>query len=215
MKRRSAILAILLLPLCAFGEESKGKPATDAKPTAAAKVEKVRVKTSKGEFVIELNREKAPATVTNFLSYVNKKFYDGTVFHRVMPKFMIQGGGFYQATGRLMQKEVDKPVKNEGNNGLKNLRGTVAMARTSDVDSATSQFFVNVVDNPDLDYPLNGGYAVFGKVVEGMDVVDKIKDVDTHNADLSMKHPVTGQAMRLPSENVPVEAVVIESIKAE
>lgn len=215
MKRRSAIFALLLLPLCAHAEESKDKPAADAKPAPAAKVEKVRVKTSKGDFVIELNREKAPISVENFLSYVNKKFYDGTTFHRVIPTFMIQGGGFAETNGRLLQKDVGKPIKNEGQNGLKNLRGTVAMARTSDLDSATSQFFVNVVDNPDLDYPKNGGYAVFGKVVEGMDVVEKIKGVATRQSDLSMKHPSTGEPMRMPSNDVPVEPVLIESIKAE
>ncbi len=215
MKRRSAILALLLLPFCLRAEESKDKPAADAKPAAAAKVEKVRVKTSKGDFVIELDREKAPISVKNFLSYVNKKFYDGTVFHRVIPTFMIQGGGFSAEGGRLIQKTVEAPIKNEGQNGLKNLRGTVAMARTGELDSATSQFFVNVVDNPDLDYPKNGGYAVFGKVVEGMDVVDKIKGVATHQADLSMKHPTTGQPIRMPAGDVPTEAVVIESIKAE
>ncbi|BCU79772.1 peptidylprolyl isomerase [Luteolibacter sp. LG18] len=215
MKRRSAIFALALLPLCSFAEEAKDKPAAEAKPQAPAKVEKVRFKTNKGEFVVELNREKAPITVENFLSYVNKKHYDGTVFHRVIPTFMIQGGGFSQQSGRLLEKAVDKPIKNEGQNGLKNLRGTIAMARTNDVDSATSQFFVNVKDNPDLDYPTNGGYAVFGKVVEGMDVVDKIKAVPTHTADISMKHPVTGQAMRIPAQDVPVEDVVIESAKAE
>ena len=135
------------------------------------------IETNKGTIEIELDRENAPVTVENFVSYVNSGFYDGTVFHRVMPTFMIQGGGF---TAEGAQKETNAPIKLESNNGLKNLQGTVAMARTNDPDSATSQFFINVVDNPALNYaPGNDGYAVFGKVVSGMDVVDGIKSVKT------------------------------------
>jgi peptidyl-prolyl cis-trans isomerase A (cyclophilin A) len=131
-----------------------------------------------GDIVLELNAEKAPITVENFLSYVNKKHYDGTVFHRVIDGFMIQGG-FAVTDGKLVEKASGKGIKNESQNGLKNERGTIAMARTNDPDSATAQFFINVVDNAMLNYPSNGGYAVFGKVVEGMDVVDKIKAVKT------------------------------------
>ncbi|MCX6873387.1 MAG: peptidylprolyl isomerase [Verrucomicrobia bacterium] len=184
MKRRPALLAIVLFPFLACGQEKKDPPtpAETKSPetkTTAAKATKVRFKTPQGEFVVELNAEKAPITVANFLGYVKKKHYDGTVFHRLMPNFMIQGGGFTLNNGSLVQKATDQPIKNEGQNGLKNDRGTIAMARTPMLDSATSQFFINVVDNPMLDYPSNGGYAVFGKVVEGMAVVDKIKVMET------------------------------------
>jgi len=215
MKRRFAILTIAFLPCLAFAED---KPAAESKPDAkpaATKSEKVRFKTNKGDFVIELNREKAPITVENFLSYVKKKHYDGTTFHRVMDGFMIQGGGFALENGKLVEKKMDAPIKNEGQNGLKNLRGTVAMARTNALDSATSQFFVNVVDNAALDYPNNGGYAVFGKVVEGMDVVDKIKGVPTGNTTMMMRHPATGEQIEAPSQNVPKEPVVIKSAEVE
>lgn len=163
---------------------------------------KVRLKTSKGDIVLELNAEKAPITVKNFLSYVNKKHYDGTVFHRIIDGFMIQGGGFTQKGETLTEKETGDGIVNEGQNGLKNDRGTIAMARTNDPNSATAQFFINVVDNAALNYPSNGGYAVFGKVVEGMDVVDKIKGVETR-ADARL------------GGDVPVEPITIESAKAE
>jgi cyclophilin family peptidyl-prolyl cis-trans isomerase len=177
MKSYLALLTIALIPAIAFCEPAKEaeKPAA----TVSAKATKVRLKTTQGDIVIELNAAKAPISVENFLSYVKKKHYDGTVFHRLMPTFMIQGGGFTLNEGKLVQKATDKPIKNEGQNGLKNARGTIAMARTSILDSATCQFFINVVDNEMLDYPNNGGYAVFGKVVEGMDVVDKIKIMET------------------------------------
>ena len=141
---------------------------------------KVRMQTNMGVFVLELNQEKAPATVENFLQYVNDGFYNGTVFHRVIDGFMIQGGGF---TENLEKKDTRPPIRNEANNGLKNERGTIAMARTNDPHSATAQFFINVVNNDFLDYrssDMRGwGYAVFGKVIEGMDVIDKIKAVPT------------------------------------
>lgn len=133
--------------------------------------------TSTGNFEIELNREKAPISVENFLQYVNAGHYDGTIFHRVIPDFMVQGGGF---TPDGTQKKVNAPIKLESKNGLRNDKGTVAMARTSVEDSATCQFFVNVKDNFFLNYkPGNPGYAVFGKVVSGMDVIDKIRQVKT------------------------------------
>lgn len=140
----------------------------------------VEVATNLGTFIITLDPEKAPKSVENFLKYVDAGHYDGTIFHRVIPTFMVQGGG-YDAT--LEKKPTRPPVENEAGNGLKNVRGTVAMARTSDPHSATAQFFVNVVDNAFLDQTAKEGagwgYAVFGKVTEGMDVVDKIKDVKT------------------------------------
>jgi cyclophilin family peptidyl-prolyl cis-trans isomerase len=141
---------------------------------------KVRLQTNMGDIVLELNRAKAPRTVDNFLSYVNDGFYNGTIFHRVIDGFMIQGGGFTQD---LQQKPTKAPIPNEADNGLKNDRGTIAMARTSNPNSATAQFFINVVNNDSLNFrdkTIRGwGYAVFGKVVEGMDVVDKIRKLPT------------------------------------
>ena len=211
MKRRLSILVIALLPVLACSEPVKD-PTKDAdKPAApaAAKTTKVRLKTSEGDILIELNAAKAPVTVENFLGYVKKKHYDGTVFHRVIDKFMIQGGGFAVTDDALVEKASGKGITNEGQNGLKNERGTIAMARTNDPNSATAQFFINVVDNPMLDFPNNGGYAVFGKVVEGMAVVDKIKAVPTGVTKLTMRHPATGEKLPMPSENVPTKNVVI------
>ena len=141
---------------------------------------RVKLTTSMGDIVIELNPQKAPITTENFLRYVNEKFYDGTIFHRVIPTFMIQGGGF---TPGMNQKSTHAQIKNEASNGLKNDHGTIAMARTPDPDSASSQFFINHKDNDFLNYsgPANPGYAVFGHVVEGMDTIDKIAQVSTGN----------------------------------
>lgn len=153
--------------------------------------------TSLGDMTIELFADKAPITVKNFLAYVDSGFYNGTTFHRVIPNFVIQGGGF--ANG-MVKKDTYPPIKNEADNGLKNLRGTLSMARTSDINSATSQFFVNLKDNPMLDNnPNSFGYAVFGKVVAGMDVVDKIAQVPTGNRQIY--------------QNVPIEDVVVKSAK--
>ena len=140
----------------------------------------VDITTSHGSFSIELDPLKAPASVANFLAYVDAGHYDGTIFHRIIPTFMVQGGGYDQM---YEKKPVRAPIQNEADNGLKNKRGTVAMARTGDPHSATAQWFVNVVDNGFLDHkakePQGWGYAVFGRVIEGMDVVDKIKNVPT------------------------------------
>lgn len=157
----------------------------------------VLMKTSHGEITLSLDPDKAPQTVQNFLRYVDEGFYNGTVFHRVIPGFMIQGGGL---TAELVKKAAHDPIENESKNGLKNLRGSIAMARTSDPHSATAQFFINHRDNPNLDYPsFDGwGYAVFGRVTQGMDVVDAIAAVAT-----------TTKAGR---SDVPVETVTIESI---
>jgi peptidyl-prolyl cis-trans isomerase A (cyclophilin A) len=156
-------------------------PAGAAEPAAAAAAAaapRVAFETSEGRIVVEVNADKAPKTVANFLQYVNDGFYNGTIFHRVISGFMIQGGGF---TPDMTQKPTRAPVPIESMNGLKNVRGAVAMARTGDPNSATAQFFINVVDNAMLDYPRPDGYgyAVFGTVVEGMDVVDKIRAVRT------------------------------------
>jgi len=141
---------------------------------------RVRIQTSEGAIVLELFSEQAPETVENFLGYVNDGFYENTIFHRVIDSFMIQGGGF---TEDFQRKSTRDPVTNEADNGLKNRRGTVALARTSDPHSATAQFFINVVDNAFLDHtaptPQGWGYTVFGEVVEGMDVVDKIRQMPT------------------------------------
>jgi peptidyl-prolyl cis-trans isomerase B (cyclophilin B) len=150
---------------------------------------------------VELFQDKAPITVDNMLQYVDTKFYDGTIFHRVIPTFMIQGGGF--EPGMKREKPTAPPIRNEASNALRNERGTIAMARTGDPNSATAQFFINVKDNVDLDR-LPGragreGYAVFGKVIDGMDVVDKIREVKTRTVG--------------PHEDVPVNDVVIKSIR--
>lgn len=172
-----------------------GAPAARAAPAAAPRVQFV---TSLGTIVVQLDPQRAPATVANFLQYVKKGFYAGTVFHRVIPGFMVQGGGF---TPSLQQKPTEPPIPLESRNGLRNLRGTIAMARTSDPNSATSQFFINLVDNSSLDYPQPDGYgyAVFGQVVSGMDVIDRIASVPTHDVG--------------PMQNVPVKPVIIESAK--
>ncbi|AHI27955.1 peptidylprolyl isomerase [Marinobacter similis] len=191
---RSVIPALILamstlLPLGGAHAETAAEAASDTLPS-------VRVVTSKGPFVLQLRPDVAPKTVENFLEYARGGFYNNTVFHRVIPGFMIQGGGF---TKDLTQKPTQDPIVNEAKQTLKNLRGSIAMARTSAPDSATSQFFINVVNNGFLDAGVRGaGYAVFGKVTEGMGVVDAIAGVDTKNA--------RGMA------NVPVEPVIIESV---
>ena len=158
----------------------------------------VVIETSMGDITVELNRARAPKSVENILSSVNGGFYDGTIFHRVISNFMIQGGGF---TPDMARKPTREPIRNEADNGLKNRRGTLAMARTAEVHSATAQFFINVQNNSFLDHKGKSssdyGYAVFGKVTDGMDVVDKIKDVKTGNGD------------------VPTETVLIKTIRLQ
>ena len=158
----------------------------------------IRFETSHGSFTVELLPKEAPQTVENFLRYVDEEFFDGTVFHRVVPGFVIQGGGL---TAEMRPKTTREPVKNEANNGLKNLRGTLSMARTNDVNSATSQFFVNLKDNDFLDHrgPAQFGYAVFGRVTSGMDVIDKIAAVKT--------------GRRKGYDDAPLEDVVITSAR--
>ncbi|MDY3560207.1 peptidylprolyl isomerase [Gemmata sp. JC673] len=159
----------------------------------------VAIETSHGTFKVELFEDKAPVTVKNFLQYVEDKHYDGTIFHRVISDFMIQGGGFEPG---MKEKKTREPIKNESANGLSNLKGTLSMARTNVADSATSQFYVNVKDNTFLDKAKardGVGYCVFGRVIEGMDVVEKIKAVETGTAG--------------GHENVPTKDVVIKSVK--
>ena len=162
----------------------------------------VTMATSMGSFRIELDAEKAPVTTKNFLDYVSEGYFDGLIFHRVIPGFMIQGGGF---DANMKQKGAKASIKNEAANGLKNVTGSIAMARTNDVDSATAQFFINVKNNDFLNHrspsPDGFGYAVFGQVIEGMDIVHAIEKVRTGNRGMH--------------QDVPVEAVVINSMKVE
>jgi cyclophilin family peptidyl-prolyl cis-trans isomerase len=183
----TAIITLSALPVSAGGGKGKQEHSM------------VFVKTSMGNFTIELFDDKAPVTVENFLNYVDKKFYNGTIFHRVISTFVIQGGGF---TKEMSKKDTAPPIKNEAANGVKNLEYTLSMARTGVVDSATSQFFISVNDNPNLDHKdktdRGFGYAVFGKVVEGMDVIDQIKLVKT--------------TTKGSYGDVPVKPVIIKSI---
>ncbi len=166
---------------------------------------KVKLQTSLGDIVIQLDAEKAPVTVKNFLTYVEEGFYDGTVFHRVIKGFMIQGGGF---TEDLFDKDTHAPIVNEAKNGLGNKRGTIAMARTNVPDSATSQFFINHGDNNNLNYnPASAGYAVFGKVVEGIEVVDKIAAVKT----TTKKTKRRGNMPDVPAESVVIQSATVVS----
>ena len=196
MKNKGIIIALLAMVVLmgfqsAYAGEKKMTKSTNPK---------IVMETSEGKIVIALWADKAPVTVENFLRYTDEKFYDGTIFHRVIGNFMIQGGGM---TADMQRKQTHDPIKNEASAELKNVRGTVAMARTQAVDSATSQFFINVVDNTFLNHknetPRGFGYAVFGEVVEGMDVVDKIKSVKT---------TVSG-----PYRDVPATPVVIKSVR--
>ena len=208
MKRASmlaAVAAALAVGAIVYAQASGDKapgataPATQKGPEVNKQNPVVVIDTSMGTIKVELWPDKAPATVANFLKYVDKGFFDGTIFHRVIPGFMVQGGGF---TPDMKQKPTDPPIKNESRADTKNQRGTLAMARTSDPDSATAQFFINVVDNDFLnkDKARDGvGYTVFAKVTDGMDVVDKIVKVPTKNAG--------------PNQNVPVEPVLIRSAK--
>jgi peptidyl-prolyl cis-trans isomerase B (cyclophilin B) len=188
--------AVLLLGAPgALAEESPEKAAAAAPSNPV-----VKIKTSMGEITAELDAKNAPVSTANFVEYARAGYYDGTVFHRVIPNFMIQGGGM---DANLAPKAGARaPIQNEADNGLKNTRGTLAMARTSDPNSATSQFFINVTDNGFLDHrskvPSQYGYAVFGKVTEGMDVVDRIKAVKTGSKNMM--------------QDVPVDPVVIESV---
>jgi peptidyl-prolyl cis-trans isomerase A (cyclophilin A)/peptidyl-prolyl cis-trans isomerase B (cyclophilin B) len=218
MLRRALLILALVMPAFALAQTgtTPAKPAAKAPAkTAPAKAKaaepavseadktasKVLIKTNLGEMTVELYPDKAPKSVENFLAYVNGKFYDGTIFHRVIDNFMIQGGGF---TPELRQKATRPAIANEAKNGLSNSRGTLAMARTGDPNSATAQFFINVADNKRLDFrspdPQGYGYTVFGKVVAGMDVVARIAKSRT------------GPGGPFPTD-VPVERVIIKSAR--
>jgi cyclophilin family peptidyl-prolyl cis-trans isomerase len=202
MKRRfltvlASSASIFALANISAAQDSTTKPA-EPTPAPAPKVVKVALETSKGTIELELDAEKAPISTANFVNYVKKGHYDGTIFHRVISNFMIQGGGF---SADMSQKSTDAPIQNESKNGLKNVKGSIAMARTSAPNSATAQFFINVQDNANLDYPsFDGfGYAVFGKVSKGLEVVEAIRVVETTN--------------KGPHQNVPVDPIVIKSAK--
>ena len=199
MKNAAALVLCLIFAFIAFPGEGNSHSENHKNTSADSSGKKERrkpmvlISTSLGDIKLELYEEQAPITAANFLSYVEEGFFDGTIFHRVINNFMIQGGGM---TADMKQKRTKAPIKNEADNGLKNERGTIAMARTADKDSATSQFFINHRDNPFLDHGARDfGYAVFGKVVEGIEIVDKIATVQTR------------------SNDVPVETVSILSMK--
>lgn len=192
MKKLSFILLALVLGACSDQGQNTNTPAATEKP-------RVLMQTTMGDIVIELYPQKAPQSVANFLQYVDDGFYNGTIFHRVINGFMIQGGGF---TEEMVQKQTRPPIMNEADNGLRNTTGTIAMARTMDPHSATAQFFINVNNNTNLDFrektPRAWGYAVFGRVVDGMGVVQAIKGVET--------------GTRGPYRDVPTTNVIIKKV---
>lgn len=193
MFKRTLVAAAALVSLTMFSSSVMVSSAI----AAPAATTRVLLTTSEGNIELALDNQKAPVSVKNFVEYVNSGFYNGTTFHRVIPGFMVQGGGFVD---EMKQKATNPPIKNEADNGLRNVRGTIAMARTAEKDSATSQFFINVADNAFLDHGQRDfGYAVFGKVVKGMDVADKISQVQTSNVG--------------PYQNVPSKPIVIKSAK--
>lgn len=183
-----------MIPLVSFSAQAAPPSNSTQKQgvTSMSTAPRVKMSTNQGDFIISLNAEKAPKTVANFLAYVKDGFFDGTIFHRVIDGFMIQGGGFEPG---LKQKPTKAPVENEANNGLKNNKYTLAMARTSDPHSATAQFFINVANNDFLNHTAptaqGWGYAVFGEVVEGQDVIDKMKGVPTGNSGFHQNVPTT------------------------
>ena len=206
MNRKFAVILLSVIFALVFGcredkddvpqENNTTKNSIKETRQMDAEPKKVKLTTSMGNIIIELNEQAAPITVKNFLRYTQEQFYNGTIFHRVMPNFMIQGGGF---SADMAEKPTHEQITNEASNGLKNDRGTIAMARTNNPNSATCQFFINHADNNFLNYtsPNNPGYTVFGKVIDGIDVVDAIAAVKT--------------TTKGPHGDVPVEAVVIES----
>lgn len=204
MKRKlSIVITILILffsIISAFSKESQKSVKGSKREAKMTKTVKVKMETTFGNIIIELYTDKAPISVENFLKYIDEGFYRGTIFHRVIRDFVVQGGGF---TDGMVQKPTKAPIKNEATNGLKNDRGTIAMARTMVVDSATSQFYINLKNNDFLNHrdnsPQGFGYAVFGKVVEGMDVMDKIGSVQT------------GIVKGIP--DVPLTPVIIKNIQ--
>ena len=192
----TALLILFGVVISAAGQDKAAK-----KPAAGAKYPVVVMETTMGTIKVQVLTDRAPATAKNFLDYVNTGFFDSTIFHRVVPGFVIQGGGYLES---MAPKPTQPPIKNESKNGLKNLRGTLSMARYNDPNSATSQFFINLADNSNLDASAGDwGYAVFAKVIEGMDVVDKIAGVNT----------ATRNVLGTQFANVPVQPVIVKSAK--
>lgn len=203
-----AAFALAVLPAGCDEEENstsankvEKKTVTNTARQTGKETKMVKLETSMGDIIVELNEQDAPVTVKNFLKYVEEGFYDGTIFHRVIPNFMIQGGGF---TADMAQKQTHPPITNEAANGLKNDRGTLVMARTNNPNSATSQFFINHQDNDSLNYrnPSNPGYTVFGKVIEGMEVLDAIAAVKTTRK---------GQYSDVPAKTVMIKSASVIS----
>ena len=198
--KRLTLTALMLSTLVACSEDEKDTDPNAAIDLARGGYQCATMTTSMGDLVLALDERKAPKTVANFKQYMDQGFYDGLLFHRVMPNFMIQGGGFET---NMEQKQPHAPIENESTNGLKNYRGRIAMARTNQPHSATSQFFINAVDNSFLnreDARDGWGYAVFGGVISGMDVVDRIQQVETKTVDFH--------------QNVPVQEIFINSLQA-
>ena len=208
----SAMTAPAATPAAAAPAAPKAAPAE--KPAAApAGPVFVAIATSKGDILLELHPVKAPVSVANFMSYVKKGFYDNTVFHRIVPGFVVQGGGF---DGALVQKKTDAPIKNEWRNGLKNARGTISMARTAAPDSATSQFFLNLKDNPALDGANGPGYAVFGRIVVGLDVLDAMGAAPTARKEVTVEGGQKAIFSDVPAESITmVSAKEIDGAAAE
>lgn len=199
------LVLIGLIPLFCLAANAAPPSTSNQKQGATMSTNpRVKMTTNQGDIIISLDAAKAPKTVANFLAYVNDGFFDGTIFHRVIDGFMIQGGGF---TADLNQKPTNAPVASEAQNGLKNNAYTIAMARTSDPDSATAQFFINVKDNTGLDYPnaMGNGYTVFGKVISGTQTIDAIRKIPTMVAPA----PRMGRMADVPSKTVTIESVTI------
>lgn len=210
-----ACLLGLALTTFGFAQDEAKKPAAKPEPAAEKKTASKRVvfDTSMGKFTLEIDEKNAPITAKNFLTYVDEKFFDNTIFHRVIGNFVIQGGGF---NNKDEQKKTKAPIKNEAKNGLKNVRGSISMARTNDPNSATTQFFINVKDNANLDpNDFSAGYAVFGKIVEGMDVIDKIRAVETGRKVLKARHPGTGELIPQRMGDVPLKQVVVKTARLQ
>ena len=222
MKSCAALLAVLALATlsCQRGEKSSDNASASGataeetqKPPPDPNHPRVKFDMTLGEIVVELDREKAPATVENFLGYVKRKHYDGTIIHSAIEGFMIKGGKFRLKNNHPLEKPTSLGIKNEAANGLKNLRGTIAMDRGSDPDSATAWCFINLKDNEGLDRPNpdGAGYTVFGKVVEGMDVADAIGALPTESGQVFTLHPVNGEPTPATEQNLPKKPVVIKS----
>ncbi|MEJ6581095.1 MAG: peptidylprolyl isomerase [Akkermansiaceae bacterium] len=221
MKTFLCFIGALLLASCKGGSDTESRNGSESSSDREGVTKSDRknqpsdiviIETSMGTIRAKLHPNSAPITVENFLSYVDKGHYDETIFHRVMSNFMIQGGGFKMTDGFPKELKTGSGITNESADSQKNTRGTLAMARTNDPNSATAQFFINVKNNPNLDHPNMGGYAVFGEVIEGMDVVDAIKEVETGQK-IALSLGANDRYETGEFSDVPVELVTIQSIK--